>query len=111
MTEETKKPELSKEEVLAQIGAYRDAIIKSAVDNNLNFDVVFNALAQVASSFLFDFLLLTDGELTEKKVKKAVNRFKKQLEATATAGFENLKEQAAAQAAAEDEVQVTEDSV
>lgn len=106
MTEEIKAAEKpSQEQIMAQIGAYREAIIKSAVDNELNFDVVFNALAQVASSFLFDYLLITDGQLNPEKVTKAVKRFNKQVTATAKAGFENLKEQAQAQAQEEAEAE------
>jgi hypothetical protein len=95
------QPQLTKEQKVAQINAFRDAIYKSAVDNNLNFDVVFNALAQTASMLLFDFLLLTKGELNGEDVSAAVERFNSQLSNTAKVGLENM--QAAAQARAAEE--------
>lgn len=100
--ETAEQPELTKEQMLAQINAFRDAIYKSAVDNNLNFDVVFNALAQTVSMLLFDFLLLTKGELKADEVAAAVERFNSQLSNTAKVGLENM--QAAAQAEASKEV-------
>lgn len=84
--------ELTREETVEQIAKFRDAIAKCAIDNQFNFDVVFNALTQVAASFMFDFLLLTEGELTDENVARALKRFTDQTEAVTHQGLENMRE-------------------
>lgn len=93
--------EQTAEKVVKQINGFRDAIVKSAVDNKLSFDVVFNALSQAVSSFAFDFLLLTQGELTDENVAATVTRFNEQTLNTAKVGLDNMREHAKAQAEAD----------
>ena len=84
------------EQVKAQINAYRDGIIKTAVDNNLSFDVVFNAFAQATASFIYDFNLLTKGELTDENVSASLLKFNSHLNNVTRAGMDNMREAAKA---------------
>lgn len=86
----------SPEQVVAQIAAYRDGIIKTATENNLSFDVVFNALAQSTASFVYDFNLLSKGELTDENVNAALQKFISHLTNVTKAGLENMREAARA---------------
>lgn len=84
------QPELTKEEISAQVDAFRDGIVALAVDANLSFNVVFAAIAQVSATFLFDFLLLTKGELSPVNVAEAIEKFNAQVEKVTQVGFENM---------------------
>lgn len=77
-----------------QILELRDTIVNFAIDNEHSFNVVFAALSQVTAAFLFDFILLTDGELTEDAVIENVERYSNQLADTAAAGFDSIAEHA-----------------
>ena len=98
--------ELTPEQVNEQISRYRDGIINAAVENKLSFDVVFNALSQVASNFVFDFLLLTEGQLSDENVAATVERFNQQTIAVSKSMLDTMREhvkrqQEAAEKAAE----------
>lgn len=73
------------------VEAYRDAIIQIAVDNDYSFDVVFNALAQVSSAFIFDFLLLSKGEINEDGIAAAASKLSLQTQAVASAVLDNMR--------------------
>jgi hypothetical protein len=100
--------ELTKEQIIAQINDYRDAIVDIALRDELSFDVVFNALAQTATSFIFDFLLLTQRELNDENVRAAVEKFSSQVTNIAKIGLENMREFAKAQAEEETPRIITE---
>jgi hypothetical protein len=69
----------------------RDAIVQVALDNDLSFDVVLNALSQTAAVFLFDLLLLANGEITEDGVNQMVEKFNEQNIAVAEEGLRNMR--------------------
>ena len=97
--------ELTKEQIIAQINDYRDAIVDIALRDELSFDVVFNALAQTATS---DFLLVTQGELNDENVRAGVEKFSSQVTNIAKVGLENMREFAKAQAEEETPRIITE---
>lgn len=95
--QEAERSQPSQDQVVAQIDAFRQQIIQLAVEDSLSFDVVFNALSQVASEFAFHSLLLSDGELTQESVTSTVTRFNGQTLSVALVGLENMRELAEAQ--------------
>lgn len=77
--------------VTKQVEAFRDAIFQTASDNEYSFDVVFNAIAQATSGFVFDYLLLSDGELTDENVAAAINKLSLQTQKVASTILENMR--------------------
>lgn len=74
-----------------QVEAFRNAIITLAVEEELDFNVLFTALSQLTVSWIFEFLLLTKGELTEKDVDAALQKFGVQTADVALNSFNSLK--------------------
>lgn len=58
-----------------QVNAFRMTVINMALENEYPFDVTFTALSHAVGALLFDYLLTTQGELTEENVKNAVFKF------------------------------------
>lgn len=85
-------PALTDEEIVARIEAYRDAVVDAAIRNELSFDIVFTALSQVVSAFAYEFLLATEGTLSDENVATTVARFNKQTDLVSQAGLNNLRE-------------------
>ena len=83
---------LTDEQIVTRIEAFRNGIVDAAIQNELSFDIVFAALSQVVSSFAYDFLLLTEGELTDENVAATIERFNKQTELVSQAGLDNVRE-------------------
>lgn len=90
--ETTSSPKITETDVISQINAYRDTITEIALKEELSFDVVFNALAQTSVSFIFDFLLLSQREITDSNVNEAVSKFGSHVNAVALAGLANMRE-------------------
>lgn len=62
-----------------QVAAFVDGIINAAAANNLGYSVVFNALSQVVSSFVFDFVIeANDGAIVPEKMTEVLSRFYRQ---------------------------------
>lgn len=74
-----------------QVDAFRNAVVTLAVEEELDFNVIFTALSQITVAFIFDFLLLTKGELTEDDVDAALTKFGIQAGDVALQSFEVLK--------------------
>lgn len=74
---------------VANIIDLRTKLVEATVSEDYSFNVVFAAYCQVISAFLFDFLLLEQGEMDEESVTDAVERFSEQLLSIALIGLKN----------------------
>lgn len=92
--EQSDAPELTIEEQTIAAAKFRDAIVKTATDNDLNFNIVFGALTQVAVAFIFDYNLVVDGKLDDDNVDAGVLRFNDQVAEFATHALNDLREHA-----------------
>lgn len=79
------------EDPKSKIEALRETVVNAVVDSEANFNETFTALSQVVAGFIFDFLLLTEGELTEQSVKGAIAKFYNNTDGFAAVAFKNIQ--------------------
>lgn len=84
---------ITEEEIIKGISDYRNEIVKLAIDNNYNFDVIFNALSQVVSGMAFDYLLSTEGSVSLEALNDIADKFSTYTKTSIEISFNRLKQE------------------